>query len=157
MCNPLIIHQKTKKTKKTLRLVLQLVIPNYSILNYSITRNFFFKDPGYPGDSISSIYSLSLSVFTYFSFLFFSLFPFISFSLSLLFCLHFRFRLYLSIIKHLKFQFCKYMFFFQIEKAVLKSLKLMLDYSKHLLKLSSIQKFKKMSEHRVLDTRPWNH
>jgi hypothetical protein len=28
-----------------------LVIPDYSILNYSIARIFFFKDPGYPGDS----------------------------------------------------------------------------------------------------------
>jgi hypothetical protein len=32
---------------------LPLVIPNYSILKYSITRVFFIKDPGYPGDSNS--------------------------------------------------------------------------------------------------------
>jgi hypothetical protein len=32
----------------------RVVIPNYSILYYSITRNIFFKDPGYPGDSNSS-------------------------------------------------------------------------------------------------------
>ncbi len=31
----------------------QLVIPNYSILKYSIARVFFFKYPGYPGDSNS--------------------------------------------------------------------------------------------------------
>ncbi len=30
------------------------MIPNYSILSYSIARMFFFKDPGYPGDSNSS-------------------------------------------------------------------------------------------------------
>jgi hypothetical protein len=32
---------------------LSLVIPNYSILKYSIARIFFFKYPGYPGDSNS--------------------------------------------------------------------------------------------------------
>ncbi len=33
----------------------------------------------------------------------------------------------------------------------------MLDYSDHLLEISSIQKLSKSSEYRVLDTRPWNH
>ncbi len=32
-----------------------VVIPYYSILNYSIARIFFFKDPGCPGDSNSKI------------------------------------------------------------------------------------------------------
>ncbi len=35
--------------------------------------------------------------------------------------------------------------------------KLMLDYSDQLLKISSIKKLPKISEYRVLETRPWNH
>jgi hypothetical protein len=110
------------------------VIPNYSILNYSIIRNFFFKDPGYPGDSISSIYSLSLSVFSYFSFLFSSLSPslylFLSFSVSIPDSDFTYQALNISNSNFVK------NIFFQIEKAVPKLLKLMLDYSKHLLKLN---------------------
>jgi hypothetical protein len=33
----------------------------------------------------------------------------------------------------------------------------MLDYSDHLLEISSSRKLDKSSESRVLDTRPWNH
>jgi len=36
-----------------------LVIPNYSISNYSIARIFFSKDPGYPGDSNSKTYIIN--------------------------------------------------------------------------------------------------
>ncbi len=43
------------------------------------------------------------------------------------------------------------------EKTKFNLTKLMLEYSTHLLELSSIQKFVKISEYRVLDTRPWNH
>jgi hypothetical protein len=79
-----------------------LVIPNYSILNYSNTRNLFNKDPGYPGDSNSSCLSVYLSVCLSPSLtLPLSLYLTISlFSLSF-FCLQFRFRLDLSSIKNL--------------------------------------------------------
>jgi hypothetical protein len=42
-----------------------IVIPNYSVLNYSITRKYFFKDPGNPGDSNSPRkYSLMMANFS---------------------------------------------------------------------------------------------
>ncbi len=37
--------------------MLLVVIPNYSILKYSIAQIFFFLNPGYPGDSNSPPHS----------------------------------------------------------------------------------------------------
>ncbi len=114
------IATEEQSKRKSQNLIWNLCFPysdskllDFELLDYS---KLFFQRSGLPG-GLDFVYlfslSLSLSVFTYFSFLpFLSLFPFISFSLSLVFCLHFRFfRLYLSSIRHLEFQLCKYFFY----------------------------------------------
>ncbi len=129
---------------------------DFELLDYS---KLFFQRPGLPGGTRFRLFILSLSVFTYLSFL-----SFLSLSFPLSLSLFLSFSISISdsdftyqALDISNFNCVNIFFFFQIEKVVLKSLKLMLDYSKHLLELSSIQKFEKMSEYRVLDTRPWNH
>ncbi len=50
-------RQKFKVSKCILFYVSLLMMQNYSILKYSIAQIFFFKNPGYPGDSNSPPHS----------------------------------------------------------------------------------------------------
>ena len=49
------------RSKIELNIHFQVVIPNYSSFNYSITRIDFLKDPGYPGTRIQT-FSLNLAL-----------------------------------------------------------------------------------------------